>query len=77
MEEHHLIFGSLRHLADADKLILPLCRICHQELHHNTQANELSKICGQLAYEKEKCCSGMSADEAREDFRKRYGRSYL
>lgn len=76
-EEHHLVFGSLRHLADADKLLLPLCRICHSELHRNTQANELSKICGQLAYEKSKVADGMTEVEARESFRARYGRSYL
>lgn len=77
-DKHHLLSGSNRHFADADKLIAPLCRICHTELHNNTQATELSKICGQLLFEKnliEK--EGISGDEARERFRARYKKSYL
>lgn len=78
-EIHHLCFGrGIRPLADADGLTAPICRICHSELHHNTIANELSKICGQLLFEKnliEK--EGISGDEARDRFRERYSRSYL
>lgn len=76
-DTHHLLMGSLRHLADDDGLYIPICRICHTELHQNTIATELSKICGQLAYEKHKVAEGLTEDEAREAFRFRYQRSYL
>lgn len=77
---HHLVFGrSLRHLADEDGLTIPLCNYCHAELHTtSTVASELSRICGQLAFERnliEK--EGVTGDEARERFRKRYSKSYL
>ena len=48
-----------------------------QRVHDNTTAEKLSKIAGQLAWEKHCVASGHTEDEARELFRKRYGRSYL
>ena len=76
---HHLVFGrGMRNLADEDKLVLPMCPICHDELHRTSSvAAELSRICGQLAFEKQMCEKGVSAENAREYFRKRYGKSYL
>lgn len=80
--EHHLLFGTgYRQLADEDGLKLPTCDDCHvigkNRIHDNPMAEKLSKICGQLAYEKQKCSEGFTPDEAREMFRKRYGRSFL
>lgn len=79
VDPHHLIFNrALKKLSDEDKLLLPMCRICHEELHTKSSvAAELSRICGQLAYEKALCEKGVSGDDAREEFRKRYGVSYL
>lgn len=82
---HHLIFGnSLRRLADGDNLTLPLCNSCHNmaqhkicQIHENPSAEALSKMVGQLAWEKEYYRSDKSKDPARDEFRKRYGRSYL
>lgn len=79
-EVHHLVLGnSLRKLAEQDGLKMPLCNNCHDVIHRgNQQANALSRICGQLLFEKnliEK--EGVTSDEAREKFRARYGRSYL
>lgn len=66
---HHLVFGKgLRRLSDEDELTIPLCHECHEVIHHNKQAMALSRICGQLAYEKYR---------TREDFRRRYGKSFL
>ena len=78
-EVHHLCFGrGLRELSNEDGLTLPMCRMCHDELHRkSTVASELSRICGQLAFEKSLCEKGVSAEDAREQFRKRYGKSYL
>lgn len=90
--DHHLIFGSgLRKLADEDGLILPLTNYEHntgpinERIHDNVAAEKLSKMLGQLAYEKEYYRSALEAlketdsdsDPAREAFRERYGISYL
>lgn len=83
-EEHHLIFGgALRPLAEEDGIKLPVCDSCHtfnslaQRIHDNPMAEKLSKIAGQLAFEKSKCAEGFTESESREMFRKRYGESYL
>lgn len=82
--EHHLVFGgALRKLAEEDGLKLPVCDYCHtqnavsQRIHNNSVAERLSKIAGQLAYEKHAVAGGATEAESRELFRKRYGGSYL
>lgn len=80
---HHLLYGNgTRPLADADKITIPLCEKCHSELHtQNGMAAEMSRIIGQLEWEKNyilTTCKANGMEEiAREQFRKRYGRSYL
>ena len=77
-EIHHLVFGrGMRPLADADGLTVPLCMSCHKAIHYNGVASEMSKIIGQLEYEMEQVKKGVPQEVARENFRKRYGRSYL
>ena len=74
-ETHHLVFGrGKRPLADQDELTLELCREHHEFMHKN---DKVSKIIGQLAYERDKCAQGYGVDAARESFRIRYGKSYL
>lgn len=90
--EHHLIFGrGLKKLADEDGLIIPLTNAEHNmssrgliyQIHENPMAESLSKICGQLAWEKEYVAHLCEIpfyevkEEAREEFRKKYGRSFL
>lgn len=82
--EHHLLFGNgMRALAEQDKIKVPACNYCHnmgpvlERIHDNPMAEKLSKICGQLAYEKMVVAQGYTEEQARELFRKRYGRSYL
>lgn len=74
--EHHLIFGNgLRKLADKDGLKVPSCDRCHEKgaviekVHENPMAEKLSKMLGQAIYEKK--------IGTREEFRDRYGISYL
>lgn len=84
-EEHHLIFGmSQRRLADEDLLILPVCRMHHTEgeilrrIHDNIMAERFSKMLGQSEWEKHAIATkGYSEKKAREEFIKRYGRSYF
>jgi len=88
---HHLLFGrGIRELADEDGIWIPLTNSEHNmsphgvqyQIHGNPVAEKLSKIAGQLAWEKEyyrDLCTtaGNTKDDAREEFRKRYGRSWL
>lgn len=74
--EHHLIFGTgARPLAEKDGLKVPACNRCHNmgsmlnRIHDNPMAECLSKMLGQAIWEKEY--------GTREQFRKRYGQSYL
>lgn len=77
-EEHHVINGNgLRDLADKDLLTLDICSDCHRFIHKNAQAEKLCKIIGQLAFEKNLIAKGETEDNAREQFRKRYSRSWL
>lgn len=90
--EHHLVFGSgVRDLADEDDLIIDLCIDCHtlafhvtERIHDNVAAERLSKILGQMMYERNELAKILSTKEAeaykdkvRQQFLKRYGRSYL
>lgn len=84
--EHHLIFGiGMRGLAEEDGLKLPACNSCHnmgaksERIHGNPMAEKLSKMLGQIAWEKEyyKGLLEEKQDPARETFRQRYKRSYL
>ena len=84
-ETHHFLFGrGIRELADKDNIKGPVCNNCHthgwpvsSRIHDNPMAEKLSKMVGQLAWEKHKVASGMTEEDARDAFRKRYGVSYL
>lgn len=74
--EHHLLFGrGIRELAEQDGLKVPACNDCHNmgriagRIHDNPMAEKLSKILGQAVYE--------AKIGSREEFRARYGKSYL
>lgn len=83
-EEHHLLFGgSIRRLAEEDGIKVPCCSYCHtmndvkNRIHDNPIAEKLSKVAGQLAWEKHAVAQGMTEADAREVFRKRYNGSEL
>lgn len=74
--EHHLLFGKgIRELAEEDGLKVPICSSCHTlgtlsgRVHDNSKAEQLSKMLAQAIYE--------NKIGTREQFMKRYGRSYL
>lgn len=82
--QHHFLFGrGVRQLAEEDGIKGPVCEDCHVignvlcRIHDNVMAEKMSKIIGQLSWEKRKVAEGMAEDEAREAFRKRYGESWL
>ena len=75
---HHCVFGnSKRRIADTDGLTMPLCREHHEAMHNGKGMQVMSHIAGQLYFERNMCAQGLTPDEAREYFRKRYGVSYL
>lgn len=74
--EHHLLFGmGIRPLAEKDGIKVPACNKCHNMgktlecVHGNPMAERLSRMLGQAVWEKEY--------GTREQFRARYGKSYL
>lgn len=92
--DHHLIFGdfgSYRDKADEDLLTLPLLHREHNmspngninQIHGNPAAEKLSKMLGQVVWEKHWIAERYSLpftdieEEAREAFRDRYGQSWL
>lgn len=90
--EHHLIFGqALRRLADEDDLTIKMCHRCHNmsrmvdcKIHDNPMAEKLSKMLGQLLWEKryiEDAYEAVTGEtikkEAHREFMNRYGRSYI
>ncbi len=76
--EHHLVFGiSQRTLSEEDGLKIGICDKCHEFHKNNPIACKMSKMMGQLAYEKHEVAKGVSEEDAREKFRQRYGISYL
>lgn len=90
-ERHHLLMGTKhRHLAEEDGLVCGLCPKHHNSsnmsVHMNKEMKALSQMLAQVCWEKKWIaehvdCNVNDVDlafkEAREEFRKRYGISYL
>ena len=87
---HHLVFGNgMRDLSEYYGLKIPLLHKEHNmsskgtinQIHGNPAAEKLSKMLGQVAFEKEYyrklVCGKSDNDPAREEFRKIFGKSYL
>lgn len=90
-------YGADRDKADVDGLTIPVCHECHNLskgrmtapskklgtmiIHGNSMAEAMSKMIGQLAWEKQyyKERAGLNGadDAARDAFQQRYGRSFL
>ena len=81
-ERHHVFEGiKWRGLADEDGLWLPLTPTHHRDTkcgaHSCKFVKSLLHIIGQLAYEKHEVANGLTEDEARAKFMRRYGQSFL
>lgn len=82
VERHHIFGGPNRQKSDEDGLWVPLTYAHHQgniSVHNNKEMNSLMHIIGQLAYELELVSTGKARtkDQAKEMFRKRYGKTYI
>ena len=80
----HLVFGTAsRRLADEDGLTVRICSGCHSAIHSQAVPGNMSRMMGQLLYEKRILQDALSTlcegpkEEVREAFRERYGKSYL
>lgn len=77
-ETHHLIFGtSRRRRCDDDGITMELCFRCHKELHYGTVSQKLSKMLGQMRWEQDALDDGADKYDVRNEFRERYGKSWL
>lgn len=81
VHRHHIFEGTAnRRISDEDGLWVPLSYEHHEgkmSVHMNKEMSTLMHIIGQLAWEKHCVAGGESEENARELFRKRYGRSCL
>lgn len=81
VERHHCIMGPDREKADEDGLWVPLTKAHHTSgklaVHTCKEIRVLLEMLAQVSYERDRCAEGLSREEAREKFRRRYGRSFL
>lgn len=68
-DEHHIFGGGNRNKSDEDGMIIYLHRSCHRWLHDHPISANTYKIRGQKIWELKK--------GSRDDFIKRYGKSYI
>lgn len=80
VERHHIFGGSNRNKSDEDGLWAPFTKAHHtgkMSVHMNKEMKVMCHIIGQLAWEKHNVARGMTEEDARKAFLKRYGKSYL
>ena len=82
-ERHHIFSGTAnRKLSEEDGLVVDLCHSCHNEppngVHFNKDNMHRLHVHGQRIWEMGKIVNdGMTDEQAREAFIKRYGKNYL
>ena len=81
VERHHCLMGPDRAKADEDGQWVPITPEHHRSgkisAHQCKEMRALLQMLAQVSYERDRCAEGMSKEDARENFRKRYGKSYL
>lgn len=80
-ERHHCLMGPDREKADEDGLWVPLTQEHHTagkiSAHQCKEMRVLLQMLAQDCWERDRCAEGMSKEDARESFRKRYFKSFL
>lgn len=77
--QHHILEGSSRLNSEKRGLKVHLCLQCHEMVHHakgKKMREEYHKM-AQVKYEEMRMAEGMTAEQARAEFRKEFIRSYL
>lgn len=69
LQMHHCLHGIRRKMADEDGLWVWLCPSCHGKLHDKGLYDEHLEIVAQVYW--------MQNNGTKEDFIKRYGKSYI
>ena len=73
--------GANRRLSEQDGLVVNLCHSCHNEppygVHFNKETMERLHRYGQKMWEDRQVDNGMSRDEARKAFIRKYGKNYI
>lgn len=69
LQMHHCLHGTRRKAADEDGLWVWLCPSCHMALHDRGKYDEQLQIVAQSTW--------MAYCGTKEDFIKRYGKSYI
>ena len=82
VERHHIFGGPNRKKADEDGLWVTLNyehHKCNMSVYNNNEIKAIMHIIGHLSYELELVSAGVAKnkEEAKEMFRRRYGKSYL
>lgn len=81
--EWHHVFGGQPNRAHSedDGLKVRLCRHCHEEIHHGKNCKAMMEKYHKLGQTKWEAVYGpglqMAGKDPREEFRERYGRSWL
>ena len=80
-ERHHIFGAANRKLSEQDGLVVDLCHPCHNEppygVHFNKETMERLHRYGQKMWEDRQVDNGMSRDEARKAFIRKYGKNYI
>lgn len=81
VERHHCLMGPDREKADEDGLWVPLTKEHHTtgkiSAHQCKEVRVLLQMLAQVSWERDRCAEGMSKEDAREAFRRRYYKSFL
>lgn len=81
VERHHCLMGPDREKADEDGLWVPLTKEHHTagkiSAHQCKEVRVLLQMLAQTCWERDRCAEGMSKEDAREAFRRRYYKSFL
>lgn len=81
-DAHHIFGGTAnRRLSEEDGMVVYLCRRCHNQppdgVHFNKQTMDWLHRRGQKAWEEMRIGEGMTHEEARKMFVRRYGKNWL
>ena len=78
-DPHHVFHGTAnRRIADREGLIVYLCRSCHSEVHDKSTGLDLVlERDGQTVWEERYMEQGHTAEEARKEFMRLFGKNYI
>lgn len=77
-EEHHVFHGTAnRKIADREGLTVYVCRKCHELIHRNVEEDLKLEREAQGVWEEHYMEQGHTAEEARAEFMRLFGKNYI